>query len=201
MTTRIPIAAFALLTLLAAWVAGCAQSQQTRFYSLASISRDGEAAGSWGRDRGIVVGPVSLPKYLDRPQVVTRPGVYAVAVDEFNRWVEPLEDMVPRVLAENLSALLATDQVVLFSQRRLLDAAYQVEATIYRFDLDDRGAVVLTAQWNLVGRTKDTVIVSRKSTVTSVPPGDGAEAVAAAMSAALADLSREIAGALIQAPR
>ena len=57
----------------------------------------------------IGVGPITVPKYLDRPQIVTRSGRNQLALGEFDRWAEPLQDNVLRVLAENLAFLIPTD--------------------------------------------------------------------------------------------
>jgi uncharacterized lipoprotein YmbA len=60
----------------------------------------------------IGIGPVTLPKYLDRPQIVTFTSPYALNVVEFDRWAEPLESTFVRVLAENLALLLPRAHVV-----------------------------------------------------------------------------------------
>ena len=116
--TRLSPASLILAALTLA-VAGCSSTPATRFYSLASIAPAApESPRPAGQGLAVAVGTVTLPAYLDRPQVVTRPGVYAVHLAEFDRWSEPLQDMVPRVIAENLSVLLGSDQVYLSPRRR-----------------------------------------------------------------------------------
>src|SRR5262249_33184241 len=66
------------------------------------------------RDVAIGVGPVELPQYVNRPEIVTghnSPVLQSAAVAE---WAEPLRDGFTRVLAENLSLLLATERVMVF---------------------------------------------------------------------------------------
>jgi hypothetical protein len=178
-------------------IAGCASTPATRFYSLASVAPPApESPRPAGQGLAVAVGAVTLPAYLDRPQVVTRSGVYAVDLAEFDRWSEPLQDMVPRVIAENLSVLLGSDQVYLSPRRRLPGLSQQVDIAIDRFDLDDQDRVVLAARWDLVERNRDEVVSSRKVTITEAAADRSYDAIVAAMSKALALLSRDIADGL-----
>ena len=196
---RLPSLVLASLALTAA---GCSGTAATRFYSLASVAppeaESPRPAGPApaGQSVAVAVGAVTLPAYLDRPQVVTRSGVYGVDLAEFDRWSEPLQDMVPRVIAENLSVLLGSDQVYLAPRRRLPGLNQQVDIAIDRFDLDDRDRVVLAARWDLIERSRDEVVSSRKVTITEAAADRSYDAIVAAMSKALALLSRDIADGL-----
>src|SRR5262245_36040759 len=67
-----------------------------------------------GREVAIGVGPIELPQYVNRTEIVTghnSPVLQSAAVAE---WAEPLRDGFTRVLAENLSLLLATERVAIF---------------------------------------------------------------------------------------
>lgn len=49
----------------------------------------------------IGVGPVKIPSYIDRPQMVLRSGHdVRITLDEFNRWGEPLADNIPRIVTD-----------------------------------------------------------------------------------------------------
>ena len=53
----------------------------------------------------IGVGPITLPKYLDRPQIVSRASRNQLALGEFDRWAEPLQENVsPRAGRESGAA-------------------------------------------------------------------------------------------------
>src|SRR5919109_1073251 len=95
-------------------IGGCA-SQPSRFYLLsAPPSAEPVPLGtSGGQGATIGVGPVTLPRYLDRPQIVTQTSPYELKLAEFDRWAEALDINFSRVLAENLSLLLPTARVVL----------------------------------------------------------------------------------------
>jgi uncharacterized lipoprotein YmbA len=196
---------------LVAALGACTQTQPTRFYTLSSVSGEQAApaapaapaaTGATGADAPkVVVGPVTLPKYLDRPQLVTRPSAYVVDVAEFNRWAEPLEDLVPRVIAQNIAAMTGSEQVFLSSRQRLSDVPYRVEITFYRFDIDADDQAMLIALWEVIDRERDRVVVTRKSTIAAQPASAPYEGVAEAMSETLAILSRQIADALLALPK
>src|SRR5215510_9952978 len=94
-------------------VGGCA-SQPSRFYLLSALpSTETASPATSGQQRPTIgVGPVTLPRYVDRPQIVTRTSPYEIKVAEFDRWAEALDSNFSRVLADNLSFLLPTARVV-----------------------------------------------------------------------------------------
>ena len=58
----------------------------------------------------VLVGPVSIPAGVDRPQFVVQSATNRVDIDEFNRWSAPLADSIARVWPA-ISTLLGTPQV------------------------------------------------------------------------------------------
>ena len=135
----------AILSLAA--LVGCSASQPTQFYTLSGAARTGEA--SVEKPMRLGVGPVYLPAYLDRPQVVTRSGANRMNVSEFDQWAEPLETTFQRVLTENLSQRLDTDRIATLPARRDISLDHQVEVEVTRFDADETGRVVLDARWRI----------------------------------------------------
>lgn len=191
--TRKAVAALGLVLML---VAGCESSPPSRFYTLKGIAAPLDDEVKAKRAAAVVVGAVSLPKYLDRPQVVSRPGDYVVELAEFDRWAEPLDEMVPRVIAENLTALLASDQVFMGTRARVPGRAYEVEITFYRFDVADGKEAKLVAHWDILDREKDRVVTTQQSAISVPVAAGGYESQAAALSEALGRLCREIAESL-----
>jgi uncharacterized lipoprotein YmbA len=135
------------------------------------------------------VGPVSLPAYLDRPQVVMRPAPDRLDVREFAQWGEPLRDAVTRVVAVNLGRLLPDSRVVTFPWRSAEKIRYQVTLDIEQMDGPPGGNVTLDTRWRILDQS-GTEVAARVSRL-SEPAGPGT--TAAAMSRALGALSRDIA--------
>jgi uncharacterized lipoprotein YmbA len=181
-------------------LAGCADGQPTRFYTLAALSETpGEAMPALPSDLTVGVGPVTLPPYLDRPQLVTRAGDNRMVLADFDSWVEPLQGMFARVLAENLTVLLETDDVLLLPQNRPVDLDYQVEVDVTRFDVDASGNAALDARWWVFGRDGEKLLRSGRSTITEPTQAGDYTAAAAALSHALGTMSQEIAQAIADA--
>jgi uncharacterized protein len=178
-------------------LAGCGATTPGRFYTLSSVvAAPGEARPAAGRDLTIGVGPVTLPAYLDRPQLVSRDGGNRVVLADFDSWIEPLEGMFARTLAENLSLLLATDDVVLLPQRRPVRPDYAVEVEVTRFDVDTSGKAVLDARWWLLDERGEEVLRNDRSTIVEPTTAGDQAAAAQALSRALGQMSRDIAGAI-----
>ena len=62
-----------LLGILLMLLAGCASTESSRFYALTPMagSAAGALSGTLAQDVSIGVGPVRIPDYLDRQQIVT----------------------------------------------------------------------------------------------------------------------------------
>lgn len=186
-TVRIGILAVALL------LAACAgETTPSRFYLLSSLPPATTETAS--NPLAVGVGPIALPDYLKRPQMVTRASPTELQLAEFDRWGEPLEKLVARVMVENLSALLATDRVYALPRRRTPDLDRQVEVQVFRFEADAAGTVTLTVRWSIYGRGTDDLLRSGQTTITdrAAAAGDAA-AIATAMSRALESFSRTLA--------
>jgi uncharacterized lipoprotein YmbA len=176
---------------------GCAETQPANFYTLSSLQGGDGAAGSGGRGPAIGVGPITLPKYVDRPQIVTRSSPNRLELAEFHKWAEPLRDIFSRIVANNLATLMTTDQVITLPRRRSVPIDYQVEIDVTQFDTSVTGNTVLAARWTLFGKDGKKPLLMQESKISSAAanPKDY-ESVVAAMSRAVEALSREIAQAI-----
>lgn len=191
------------MILLMILLSGCARTGSTRFYTLSALS-DGEPAASPFRTIGntaIGIGPVSLPDYLDRPQIVTRTSPQELELAEFDKWAGSLKQDVPRVIAENLSTLMGSDQVYIFPWKSSLPIRYQVIIDINRFEAQMGSHADLEAQWTVFENDGRTPIVTRKSTIRKPAKPAAYTAVVQAESEVLSELSREIAGTLVDIQR
>ena len=191
-----------LLCLLVCFVpAGCfsldPKPDPSKFFSLTSLPRAAEraqdAAGT--NPLALGIGPIKFPGYLDRQQLVTRISQNRFAVAENDRWAEPLEENFSRVLSQNLSILLQTDRIVAHPWPRSRQPAYQVQVEVLRFEPNADQLVELWGRWSIIDGTQKTVSV-RETYLTHPTRDKSTEASVAALSETVADLSREIAGAI-----
>lgn len=140
------------------------------------------------------VGPVKLPDFLDRPEIVTRQGENQLIVNEFHRWGDSLEAQINHVLAENLSTRL---NVIVYPWERPLAPKYQLYIDIRRFDGNTGGSVTLKAKWWLVETADDNRLITQQSSIVVPTSNDSFESYVAAQNNALEKFSTEIADELI----
>jgi uncharacterized lipoprotein YmbA len=168
----------------------------SKFFTLSSSFQVGELAtknpGSAGT-ASIGIGPIRFPGYLDRQEIVLRTAPNRFQVSENDRWAEPLDENFARVLAQNLSTLLGTDRVILFpwpSDRR---PDYQVEIEVLSFEANAAREAHLLARWVVRDGSTKKPLYLKISSVVREANEKSVDGSVAALSAAVADLSREIA--------
>ena len=179
------------IALLAAAASGCGTTAPSRFYTLdVTAVSDGTAPVG----DAIMVGPVSVPASVDRPEFVLQAAPNRVDVDEFNRWAAPLNDAVAQVVAGDLVKLLGTPNVAAAPLANF-DPAYRVTIDVQRFESVPGQSALVEAVWT-VHRTAGGETRSGRTVASEPVQGDGFDALAAAHSRALAKMSVDIAAAI-----
>jgi uncharacterized lipoprotein YmbA len=176
---------------------GCAGTEKSRFYTLDYLAMaSSKLPDTRNTQVSIGIGPIRLPEYLNRPQIVTRTSKYKLDVAEFDRWAAPLDTVFARVLAENLSILLSTDRVYLYPWNTSRSLDYQVVVEIIQLDGNIPGDANLFVRWSLLKEAKATRIIQKKFQCRKPIAGQGYPGLVSAMSLGIVDLSREIATAI-----
>ncbi len=175
----------------------CAGNAPVRFYTLSPLPAPPSPAPAEHGTTGpiIGVGPVVLPDYLNRPQIVTRKGQNVIAISDDHHWAGELRNTFTRVLVENLAVLLPTNRIATYPWGKSVPVRYQATVNVMRFDGRLGESVTLNARWFLFNARKKTLLAKR-ATISKPVKGSTYTALASAQSKALADLSREIAEAL-----
>ncbi len=182
-------------------VSSCSTGPPTRLYVLTSLPRaESVPPATGGRAMSVGIGPVELPQYVNRPQIVTGQQSSELQSAAAAQWAEPLQDGFTRVLAENLSLLLGTDRVALFPWKTFTPE-YQVVVEVTHFLGQTGGQVSLVALWSILNKDGREALVSKKSSFREATGSSEYEALAAAMGRTVAALSRDIATALLALPQ
>lgn len=181
---------------------GCAGSKPANYYILHSVQNPGSEVRAAGpeQDQAIGVGPVKIPDYLDRPQMVTRSSNSRLEFAEFDRWAEPLEKNLVRVLADNLSVMVPSERVYAFPWPKSAQVRYQVAVEIVQLEKVPDEKVILDVRWSILGSDGDKPLAAKRSRVVLPVESAGFEAVASAESRAVEALSREIAAEIRTLP-
>lgn len=185
------IAYFLSISLLVAAVSGCGTTAPARFYSLDSTAL---ADGAPATSVTVMVGPVVVPAAVDQPEFVVNTTPNRVEVDEFNRWVSPLNDAIARAVAGDLVVLLGTPNVAT-AQLANFNPEYQVTIDVLQFESVPGHAATVAAVWT-VRKISDGVTRSGRTISREPVQGPGFDALAAAHSRALAKVSADIATAI-----
>ncbi len=183
-----------------AWIApACATTPPTQFYvlhSLAASSTDVASPAPTAGGPAVGVGPIELPQYLNRPNIVKHVGPQELDIAQFHQWAEPLKDGFARALSEDLAVLLPTDRTMTFPWRGPIRVDYQVLVWVTRFDGDTDGNAVLRARWTILDGRNREPLVSRESQLRRPASDAGFPATVEARSQAVAALAGQIADAL-----
>ncbi|SAK48844.1 lipoprotein [Caballeronia temeraria] len=177
-----------------AMLAGCS-SPSASFYRL-SADPTLAATSTRASTRPVIVGPVTVPDLVDRPQIVTRDTNNEVSLNEYARWGEPLRSSIADAVAGDLALLLASDKVAPASRAIAETNAWRVRLDIQQFESVPGDAVAIDARWT-VRRFGDDHALTGRSLVREPVNGGDWDALVAAHSRALASVSRDIAAAIV----
>jgi uncharacterized lipoprotein YmbA len=179
------------IVLIAVATGGCGASAPSHFYTLTPVAISNNAPPVHA---SVMVGPVSVPASVDRPEFVVQAAPNRVEVEEFNRWAAPLSDGIANTIAGNLALLLGAPNVAATPLANF-DPDYRVTIDVQRFESSRGRAVLVDALWVVRKRAGGETRAGR--TLAQEPvQGDSFEALAAAHSRALGTISGNIAEAI-----
>ena len=145
------------------------------------------------------LGPIRMPDYLNRSQIVWRGDNAEIMVNEFSRWSEPLTKSLLRIVSTDVDNLLQGVVVVVFPYEPFVrdQVDFRLVGDVNRFDADSTGRIVLEIQWGIADVDGGVVVpVRRNRYQAQASIADDPSAVVAAMNDALAQFSRDVAGKL-----
>lgn len=156
MNTTITIAARAFALVLALALTACGSSPRNNYYLLTATP--GNSAS--GQAPSLGIGPVEIPEYLNRSGLVYSRLGNQLQISSQERWAEPLEDGITRVIAMNLAGLLDTQNVRYFPWSPQRAPNYGIKINVLSLDANDHQAT-LVAEW-LLYRPDTKAMISRR---------------------------------------
>jgi hypothetical protein len=171
----------------------CGSSPPNQYYRLTPQA----SPGSTAEKPALGVGPVSIPDYLKRSGMVYSGGANQLLITEQQRWAEPLDEGIERVVAINLARLLNTDNLRLFPWQLDDIPDYAVQLVVLELDTEGPEAL-LVADWVIKRPAENASVTRRISRLRHpLPPGPVRPAdLAPAYSALFYQLSEEIGAAI-----
>jgi uncharacterized lipoprotein YmbA len=158
----------------------------------------------------LMVGPVSVPLGMDRPQLVLQSGGNEVQIYEYQRWAGSLKSDIARVVGAGLARDIGTPNVWNFAESTQTNFDFQILLDVQNIEMNRDSGVMIDVLWTIEpasdknspsvknsNTNPDTVvkpqIMMGRSLVREATSGPGLEALVAAQSRAFAKVGGEIA--------
>jgi len=201
---------FVTALLVASVLLGCS-SPKTVYYKLNSdpipIMTDASAKIR------VMVGPVSIPLRMDRPQLVVQTSSNEVQVYEYQRWAGSLKSDIARVVGASLARDLVTPNVWNFAESTQTNFDYQILLDVQNVESSSDSGIVVDVLWSIkpIGDKNVAVVknpnpignaavksrmIMGRSLVREPTSGPGLDALLVAQSRAFAKVGTEIAQSL-----
>lgn len=184
-----------LILLLIIFLVGCGSSAPTNFYTLQSDTPIKQERGI-SKTKTLMVGPIEIPKYLEKPQMVLTDSQYQLYYSDFNWWSSPLEDNIKNVMVMNLIGQVPRLHIIEFPGSLTDKPDFRVQVNFLEFDTTTKGVSILKAQWRLLNKNRQTLYSKTVYYTQQIPMPLTYAAVAKGMSDNLSRLSGEIASTL-----
>jgi uncharacterized lipoprotein YmbA len=177
----------------AAILSACQSSPTTHYFALTAMPPT-TAVVALPAQIPIRVERITMPGELDRLELVRRSASNRLQIAAFDRWAAPLDDMIRRVVAADLAARLGAGMMASINEPAVGEPRRHLYIDLQEFAGDAHDAIKLQAAWLLqspsaaaMRGTEDLTVEARDAS---------SDALAAAMSQALAALSDRITSGL-----
>jgi uncharacterized lipoprotein YmbA len=136
---------------------------------------------------------VTVPDYLDRPDILVRSDSNELARLSDARWAEDLSITVSRVMAADLTTALPGADIVPWPIRYERTNNFRLAVDLTKFEADAHGTVQLEGRWMLLDDRSDTTRAGGPFRHAKAAPSADAKDIVQTMSDLLATTSTEIA--------
>ena len=174
-------------------LSGCFGGSDPSFYTLSAAAPSAGEPIASRPELGLVVGPVEIPRYLDRPELVMRDGSHRLIVSDDHRWAGSLRTDVTRVIADDLGQLFGTARVTMYPSEPRFPATYRVLLDVREFEGEPSAKVSLRARWTITSYADGRALAVEESAIEQPVASESAANVVAAQASAVGELARRIA--------
>lgn len=180
----------AVIIFVLVFLSACGVTPKSNFYQF----NESVNPSLTGVEKGSIIGmgPIQIPEYINRPQIVTRSSAFQLNVAEQHRWVEPLKENITRTLVINISNNLQTNRVYWMPREdRQYPLDIRIAIDIGRFDGQLGKEVLLESRWSIFDKNNQPVL-TRISLIKKAVNGQDYESLVIAMNKVLQQLGKEI---------
>ena len=185
----------ALLCLISLILSCAKSSKPVEYYMLdASVGIDNNQTLKGDEGPMIGLGPIRLPEYLDRFQMVVAVSENKYKLIDGHRWAEKLDQNISLALFKTLPGQLGTDKMIRYPWPQRPGVDFQVKIDILELNIDQNGQSQLIAQWSI--KSKDETILNKRSSFTAQASTTDIDKMVQAQSECLTKLGQEIVSSL-----
>ncbi len=177
-------------------ILSCAKNSKPIEYYMLDASVGIEDNQLLDKDEGplIGLGPIRLPDYLDRFQMVVAVSENKYKLIDGHRWAEKLDQNISLALFKSLPSQLGTDRMIRYPWPQRPGVDFQVKIDILELNIDQKGQSQLIAQWSI--KSKDETILNKRSSFTAQGSTTDIDKMVQAQSECLTKLGQEIVSSL-----
>lgn len=183
-----------ILMLVVLALAGCFMPESNHvepdFYLLSNTVQD-QNQSKIDQDHSFYLREIELPRYLKDSRLVVRPTPHTIKFRDIDRWGEPLEDGIARVLAMNLQDQFNGSRYSIFPNRRKEGLRWDLAVSFSSFERIANDRVSIAAKWTARGNDRKDISGSFSLEYVLPLPGDESDELKA-YNLALYSLSKNI---------
>jgi len=174
-------------------------SPAPRFYMLKSMDRQ-QISAKFDIVPGVIVavGPIDIPEYQDRPQIVTMDKYGMLKFAQFDRWGESLDAALARLITDNLTVMLPGASLQMFPCNFAIPVTYRVIVDVVQLDSRLDKDIFLVCQWSIIDAKNRQMLLTKRSEFRQPVNPHNYFGLTNALSAASVSLSSEIAASLAE---
>ena len=116
-------------------------------------------------DLGLSIGPIEFPRYLDRPEMVTRDGSHRLVLWNEHRWGGSLRTDILGAMAHDLGALLGTARIAVYPAEARFRVDYRVLLELAEFEGIPGKSVTLRGRWTVASGTDGRALVVEETQI------------------------------------
>ncbi len=150
-------------------LSGClslSNSPTARFYALESMDKSQPVNKFMIPSEVMIgIGPVNIPEYLNRPQIVTQNQDKTLTFAQFDRWGEPLDLALERTICENLRVLLPGAVVEIYPWNVAIPVKYRVIVDFIQLASELKNNLSLVAQWSVIDVANNKIILIKRAEI------------------------------------
>ena len=169
-------------------------SPNPKFYTLYTPDKEKSSQEFNVLDNTIIgVGPVRIPEYLNRPQIMVSNKDRTIVFDEFNRWAESLDFALARLINKDLTLMLKDAAFQMFPWDMAVAVKYQVIADVVQLENNLNRDLVFVTQWSIINLEKKRAVFTKRSEFNQSISPHNYYGLTEALSEVVMSLSAEIA--------